>query len=87
MTPLTNNIIAMSDIDAVKDEFPFIVKISSYRTLALEETKYLMTIPNNWIIVSKYREGPVVNFGPTVVAYGFKHEQDAVAFKLKFGGV
>jgi hypothetical protein len=73
-----------SAIDAVKDGFPFIVIISSYKYFAFQ---YISNITNDWIIVSKYKEGPVVNFGPTVVVYGFKHEQDAIAFKLKFGGI
>lgn len=81
-----NYIIENYDTDVVKEEYPFIVKISSHKTLATEEYEYLRTLRDDYIVVTKYREGPAVNMGPIVMVYGFRYENDAVAFKLKFSG-
>ena len=87
MTPLENYAVAMSDIDAVKEDYPFTVKTISDNSPRLDIGDYLASENiEDWIVVTKYREGPVVNRGPTIVVFGFKNEQDAVAFKLRFGG-
>ena len=86
MTPFANYIVAMSNIDAVKEDYPFIVKVPSEKSYDEDRGNYLLSHCRDWIVVTKYREGPVVNFGPVIVVFGFKNEQDAVAFKLRFGG-
>ena len=86
ITPISNYIVGMSDIDAVKKDNPFMVKIISDKAVDVVRGEYLVFL-KDWIIITKYRQGPTINFGPTITVFGFKHEQDATAFKLKFGGI
>lgn len=75
------------DIAVVKEHYPYIVKLVSYKALATEEWEFLNKLQDSAILIAKYMEGPVQNVGPITVVYGFKQEDDAVAFKLLFSGV
>lgn len=46
---------------------------------------WLDTLGDNAAVISKIRIGPPQNFGPIIVLYGFKCEDDAIAFVLRFG--
>ena len=76
------------DIAAAQVAFPFIVQRLSYQSLELDIGNWVCQyVGDAMIIISKERQGPPQNFGPVLITYGFKHESDAIAFKLKFPSV
>ena len=75
------------DIEAVRERFPFIVKRLSYRDLELEVGHFMLPLGENAVVISKIPQGPAQNFPPVLITYGFKREDDAVAFALRFKGV
>lgn len=73
------------DITAAQEVFPFIVQQFSYQSLELEIRDWvLQNVGDAMIVISKELQGPAQNFPPVLVTYGFKYENDAVAFRLKF---
>lgn len=76
------------DIAAAQEKFPFIVQRLSYRGLELDIGNWVLrNVGEDMIVISKELQGPPQNFGPVLITYGFKHESDAIAFKLKFPSV
>jgi hypothetical protein len=77
-----------ADVTVAKEAFPFLVQRLSYQSLELDIGIWVCeNVGDAMIIISKVRHGPVQNFGPVLITYGFKFEADAVAFKLKFAGI
>lgn len=71
-------------LEAVIADFPYIVKRISHRSLELDIGNWLLPIGGDMIVISKVRHGPNINFSPVTITYGFKKEEDAIAFKLRF---
>lgn len=75
------------DIDAVKAQYPFIVKRVARNSLDTEVGDWLTTLGDAYLALAKEPQGPTINFPPWIITYGFKNENDAIAFALKFGKV
>jgi hypothetical protein len=75
------------DKEVIKSLFPYQITRESYDRVEPEIGDYFVSLGEDALVIEQYRRGPNINFGPYVIVYGFKHEQDAVAFKLKFGGI
>ena len=72
-------------MEAVIADFPYIVKRISYRSLELDIGNWVCeNVGGDMIVISKVRHGPNINFSPVTITYGFKREEDAIAFKLRF---
>lgn len=73
------------DLEIVRKEYPFIVTRLSYQSLELDLGNWICeNVGDDMVIISKERQGPLQNFGPVLITYGFKHIEDATAFKIKF---
>lgn len=73
------------DIAAAQKKFPFIVQRLSYRDLELDIGHWVCeNVGDAMLVIAKEIQGPPQNFGPVLITYGFKHESDAIAFKLRF---
>ncbi len=72
------------DIDAVRASYPYIVQRTTKETVSEEIGDWFVSLGGDMLVISKIRIGPVVNFGPWIITYGFKYEADATAFKLRF---
>lgn len=73
------------DIDAVKAEYPFIVKRITKNSVDTDIGEWLVDISAGYIVIAKEPQGPTINFPPWIITYGFKREDDAIAFALRFG--
>ncbi len=72
------------DLEAVKVAFPFIVTRLSRTDVELDIGKWLYSLDGDVIAISRKRIGFIWE-KKSLVTYGFKKEEDATAFKLKFG--
>lgn len=74
------------DLLTVKKEYTFLVQRVSYKNVGVEVGEWAAKhMGDRMLIISRKRLGPPLNFGPHVITYGFKNEDDAIAFTLKFG--
>ncbi len=71
------------DLAAAIADFPFLVTRKSNKSVETEIGEWFCQ--NECIVLSRKSLGPLQNFPNWMITYGFKFEEDAVAFKLKFG--
>jgi hypothetical protein len=75
------------DIAAAKEVYPFIVKRQTRTRLNLDIGQWITDNPaiDMAVITREVIDGPGLAL-VIEITYGFKKEEDAIAFKLKFGG-
>lgn len=73
------------DLEAVQASYPFLVKVTGNIQLTLDICDWIVPICDDILVVDRYSIGPAINFPPWTVTYGFKKEEDALAFRIKFG--
>lgn len=73
------------DIAEAMKIYPYVVTKEVMRNGDADIADWLATMGDNVLVISKIRIGPPQNFGPMIVSYGFKREDDATAFVLRFG--
>lgn len=73
------------DIEAVKHAYPYIVVRRSLNHIELDIGSWVCeNVGDNMLVISKKAES-TAPWSSVLVAYGFKFESDATAFKLRFG--
>jgi hypothetical protein len=73
------------DINAVKASYPFVVKRTARNAVDTEVGEWLTALGVSYLSIAKEPQGPTINFPPWIITYGFKREDDAIAFALRFG--
>lgn len=74
------------DYEAIREDYPYFVERLSYRSLQLDIGNWVAeNIGIDMIVVSKKLQNPSDYFTPSIITYAFRHESDAVTFKLRFG--
>lgn len=71
-----------SDYETVLKIYPYLVRRISRKPLDVEVGEWLLPLGLNQLVVSKTREDWVSD--TVIVTHAFKHEADAIAFKLRF---
>ena len=73
------------DIAEAMKIYPYVVTKEVMRNGDADIADWLDTMGDNAVVISKISIGPPMNFGPVFMSYGFKREDDATAFVLRFG--
>lgn len=70
------------DHEAVKKDYPYLVKRVSREPLSLDVAEWLMPIGYNQLVLEKSMKDWITD--TVIITHAFRFEEDALAFKLRF---